>query len=81
VQRVEPRTIEVTISEGRNRQVRRMIEAIDNRALRLQRVRFGSLGLERLREGEARRLSAAEVERLREDVDAAPRGAGGSGPA
>jgi 23S rRNA pseudouridine2605 synthase len=65
VRQVEPGLLEVTIHEGRKRQVRRMFEAVGHRVLKLERVGFGPLRLERLTEGEFRRLTPAEVERLR----------------
>jgi 23S rRNA pseudouridine2605 synthase len=65
VRQVEPGLVEVTIHEGRKRQVRRMFEAVGHRVLKLERVGFGPLRLERLPEGEFRRLTPAEVERLR----------------
>jgi 23S rRNA pseudouridine2605 synthase len=67
VRRVGPRVIEITIREGRNRQVRRMVEAAGNEVTALQRVAFGSIRLGRLPEGSARRLGAAEVRRLWKD--------------
>lgn len=67
VRRLGPREIEVTIREGRNRQVRRMAEAIGNRVESLRRIGFGSLRLGRIAEGASRRLRADEVERLWED--------------
>jgi 23S rRNA pseudouridine2605 synthase len=60
-----PGWIELTIHEGRKRQVRRMCEAVGHRVVALERVAFGPLRLEGLTEGEHRRLSAAEVECLR----------------
>jgi 23S rRNA pseudouridine2605 synthase len=68
VRRRGRREIEITIREGRNRQVRRMAEAVGNRAESLVRVAFGSLRLGRLPEGGARRLSAREVGRLWKDA-------------
>lgn len=65
VDRVARHEIEIVLREGRNRQVRRMLEAIGNRVVELRRVRFGPLPLGDLPQGAARRLSAAEVERLR----------------
>ena len=65
--RVGEREIEITIREGRKRQVRRMAEAIGNRASALTRVRIGSLELGGLRRGEARRLEQREVAALWED--------------
>jgi 23S rRNA pseudouridine2605 synthase len=57
--------VEITIHEGRKRQVRRMLEAVGHPVVALQRVRFGPLRLGTLEEGRYRRLTAAEVERLR----------------
>ncbi len=66
VRRLAPARIEITIREGRNRQVKRMFEAIGHRVTALQRVGFGPLRLAGLDQGSYRRLSAAEVERLRQ---------------
>jgi 23S rRNA pseudouridine2605 synthase len=65
VRLVEPGVVEIGIHEGRNRQVRRMLEAVGYRVVALRRIAFGPLRLERLAEGGSRRLTAAEVERLR----------------
>lgn len=65
VRRVEEGLIELTIHEGRNRQVRRMCEAVGHPVLELVRTRFGPLSLGSLQPGEHRRLREAEVERLR----------------
>jgi 23S rRNA pseudouridine2605 synthase len=67
VRRLGPREIEVTIREGRNRQVRRMAEAVGNNVVELVRVGFGALRLGRLHEGGSRKLHRAEVERLWKD--------------
>jgi 23S rRNA pseudouridine2605 synthase len=61
------REIELTIREGRNRQVRRMAEAVGNRVESLERVSFGSLRLGSLPQGDARRLNAKQIERLWKD--------------
>jgi len=66
LRRLGEREIEVVLREGRNRQVRRMVESVGNRVVALKRVRFGPVGLERLDVGKARRLSDAEIEALRE---------------
>lgn len=55
----------VTIHEGRNRQVRRMFEAVGHRVLLLRRVRFGPLELGTLRRGEWRELTAEETAKLK----------------
>jgi 23S rRNA pseudouridine2605 synthase len=67
VRRVSPRVIEITIREGRNRQVRRMAEAIGNEIIDLTRTAFGPLRLGDLREGASRRLTKAELRRLWKD--------------
>ena len=59
--------IEVTIREGRKRQVRRMAEAVGNEVASLRRVRIGPLELGDLSEGRSRRLGEAEVRKLWED--------------
>jgi pseudouridine synthase len=56
--------LEITISEGRNRQVRRMIEAIDSKVLKLVRTAIGPLQIEDLTIGKYRPLTPAEVTSL-----------------
>jgi 23S rRNA pseudouridine2605 synthase len=67
VERLGEREIEITIREGRKRQVRRMAEAIGNEVVELTRTRIGSLELSDLRRGEARRLDRREVDALWKD--------------
>ena len=64
VRRVAADTIEITIHEGRKRQVRRMCEYVGHRVRQLERVRFGSLELGGLKPGAHRRLTPGEVQRL-----------------
>jgi pseudouridine synthase len=59
------REIEIVLREGRNRQVRRMAEAVGNDVVALRRVRFGPIELGALAEGTARQLSSNEIEALR----------------
>lgn len=61
--------IELTIHEGRNRQVRRMCEAIGHPVLALERVRLGFLTLDGLQAGQFRPLTPAEVQQLRQDLE------------
>ena len=58
----------VTIHEGRNRQVRRMFEAVGHKVLMLRRVRFGPLDLGDLRRGEWRCLTEDEVRELKREI-------------
>ena len=65
VRQTRPGMLELTLREGRKRQVRRMCEAVGHRVVELRRVAFGPLRLGELEPGAHRRLTAAEVERLR----------------
>jgi 23S rRNA pseudouridine2605 synthase len=67
---IEPGVVEIRIHEGRNRQVRRMLEAVGHRVVELRRTAFGPLRLGDRPTGTARRLTAAEVERLRQAAGA-----------
>jgi pseudouridine synthase len=60
--------IEITISEGRNRQVRRMLEAIGSKVLKLVRTRLGGLTLEGLMIGKWRDLTPLEIAQLKRTV-------------
>jgi 23S rRNA pseudouridine2605 synthase len=62
--RVGDHVIELTIHEGRNRQVRRMCKAVGHPVLELTRIGFGPLTLGDLGPGTHRRLSDSEVEQL-----------------
>lgn len=64
----ERSVIEITLIEGRNRQVRRMGAAVGHPVLQLQRVGFGPLSLGDLTVGRCRALSQAEVIALRHAV-------------
>ncbi|WFU01921.1 pseudouridine synthase [Rhizobium sp. CB3171] len=57
--------IEVELREGRNRQIRRMLEALDIECLRLVRVSFGDIALGDLAKGAVRALTEAEIVGLR----------------
>ena len=57
--------VEITIHEGRNRQVRRMVAGVGGDVARLVRTRVGPVGLGRLGPGEWRALTPAEVDALR----------------
>ena len=74
VRQTRPPVLEITIREGRKRQVRRMCEAVGHPVVALERVSFGPLRLGRLEPGAARRLTAQEVERLRRAAGPGDRG-------
>ncbi|MCL6602434.1 MAG: rRNA pseudouridine synthase [Paenibacillus sp.] len=58
--------ISITIHEGRNRQVRRMFEAISHPVLRLKRVSFGDISLQNLKRGSYRHLTKDEINHLQQ---------------
>jgi 23S rRNA pseudouridine2605 synthase len=65
VRRLGPSRLELVLHEGRNRQVRRMLEEVGHPALKLRRARYAGLGTGRLRPGDWRELTVAEVAALR----------------
>ena len=64
VRRLAPDRLEITLREGRKRQVKRMCEHVGHRVRALERVAFGPLELGDLAPGRHRRLTAAEVAAL-----------------
>ncbi len=72
VRRLRHDTIEITIHEGRKRQVKRMCEHVGHRVRSLERVAFGPLGLGALAPGEHLKLSDAEVAALTAAGQATP---------
>jgi 23S rRNA pseudouridine2605 synthase len=65
VRRLGPSRLELGLHEGRNRQIRRMLETVDHPVVRLRRSRYAGLTTGRLGRGEWRELSRDEVARLR----------------
>ncbi len=59
--------VEVVLTEGRNRQVRRMIEAVGSRVLKLVRTRIGTIEIGGLDIGKYRELTAREVRVLKQE--------------
>lgn len=66
--------LRITITEGRNRQVRRMCDAIGHPVRRLKRVAMGPLHLGELSLGQIRKLSVAQVQALRQAAGVGPGG-------
>jgi pseudouridine synthase len=64
VTRVNPRTFEITITEGRNRQVRRMVEALGAKVEKLTRIAIGALQIGEMEPGAVRELTADELRAL-----------------
>jgi 23S rRNA pseudouridine2605 synthase len=64
VRRISADTLEITIHEGRKRQVKRMCEALGHPVKRLERIAFGPLKLGDLPRGRWRRITDAEIDAL-----------------
>ncbi|NVM23447.1 MAG: rRNA pseudouridine synthase [Desulfobacterales bacterium] len=60
--------LEITIKEGRNRQVRRMCEAVGHPALKLKRIQYGPIRLGNLKPGSYRHLTPGEIESLQKCI-------------
>ncbi|HVA74841.1 MAG TPA: pseudouridine synthase [Acidimicrobiales bacterium] len=72
VSQPEPSLLRITIHEGRKRQVRRMCEAVGHPVTRLVRTRIGPLRDPRLRPGEWRELTTADVRELERSASPPP---------
>ncbi len=70
--RLGPGRVELVLHEGRNRQVKRMLEAVGHRVVRLHRSRYAGLTLDGLEPGAWRELEPVEVERLRATASGTP---------
>jgi len=64
VNRIGAATFEITITEGRNRQVRRMVEALEAKVEKLARIAIGPIAIGTLESGATRELTAEEVAML-----------------
>ena len=60
--------LEITIHEGRNRQIRRMLEQTGHLVLKLKRTRINGIELGNLKPGEYRYLKPEEISRIKEEV-------------
>ena len=60
--------IEITIQEGRNRQVRRMLEKVGHPVIKLKRTAINGLKLKNLKPGEMRRLTPEELENIKSEI-------------
>jgi 23S rRNA pseudouridine2605 synthase len=59
--------LQITIGEGKNRQIHRMAEAINRRVMRLSRIEFAGISLDGLRPGQHRPLELSELNKLKRD--------------
>lgn len=64
VKKISETKLEISIHEGKNRQVRKMIEAIDNKVKTLNRTKIGGLYLRKLKQGEYMYVNKAFIEKV-----------------
>ena len=64
--------LEIVLSEGRNREIRRMLAKVGHKVMKLKRVGFGPIHLGRLAEGRCRPLKDGELKALRELLHGKP---------
>lgn len=69
VTEVKPRIFKIILTEGRNRQIRRMCETLGYKVVDLLRIRIGKIYLGDLKEGKSRYLSEVEIKGLRERAE------------
>lgn len=70
VERVDDRTFRIVLTQGLNRQIRRMCEALDYEVVKLKRIRVSNILLGELKKGEWRHLTELELRELRENIAA-----------
>lgn len=66
VEKIDDKTFKITLSQGLNRQIRRMCSAFDYRVVKLRRIKIMNLTLEGLKTGKWRNLTPSEVSALKE---------------
>jgi 23S rRNA pseudouridine2605 synthase len=67
-QQGESTWLRIVLSEGKNREIRRMLARLGHKVLRLKRIALGPVLLGALKSGKSRRLSRLEVEALRDSA-------------
>lgn len=72
VKEIDPQTLDVTLGEGRKRQLRRMIRAIGADVVSLTRIEHAGLKLGNIKSGRWRELSAREIDRLKHSFSDSP---------
>lgn len=65
IERIDSNSFIIKISEGRNRQIRKMFESINYKVIDLKRIAIGNIQLGNLKEGSFRKLSNSEINYLR----------------
>ncbi|MGB5157750.1 pseudouridine synthase [Desulfobacterium sp. N47] len=68
ISRISPEKFHITLKEGRNRQIRRMVDKVGNRVLELKRIRISDVKLGNLKEGAWRYLTDKEKKALLKNI-------------
>lgn len=72
VKRIKPQGnstwLRIVLTEGKNREIRRMLAKLDHKVMRIRRVAIGPITLDKLPKGKARKVSAEELEALKKFV-------------
>lgn len=68
VRRLSANRFRIVLKEGRNRQIRRMVQHVGNQVTRLARIRIAGIRLGKLRSGHWRHLNADEIKALKDDA-------------
>ena len=75
VKRVKPQGnstwLRIVLTEGKNREIRRMLAKLDHKVMKLRRIAIGHVKLDKLPKGKARRVSAEELAGLKDFVKVA----------
>lgn len=69
IKRISARRFTISITEGRNRQIRRMCQKIGSTIKELKRIRIVTLRDDRLEEGEIRKLSESEIKNILKEIE------------
>jgi 23S rRNA pseudouridine2605 synthase len=65
--------LEIVLTEGKNREIRRMLAKLEHKVMRLKRIALGPIKLDRLRKGKSRKLKPEELELLHKSLNRPPR--------
>ena len=62
---IEKNIFEIVLTEGKNRQIRRMCETLGYRVMKIHRVRIATLRIDRLKSGEVKKLNGSSIDHLK----------------
>lgn len=68
IDRISARIFSITLTQGLNRQIRRMCEHLDHKVMTLKRIRIMNIEIDNLKSGQIRKLSETELEKLKQTL-------------